>query len=287
MYRLFSLLILLTFFSGCFSSKHKKIKIPTNDTKPHVESRDFSGKKYALIVSTGNYKGTSKDLPGIHLDAARMKSKFQKWGFEIKHLEGKQTVEFEKVLNDYSSLLKKDDVFILYFSGHGSSTRDNSGDEIDDDKDELIVVSDGEKNIFIVDDLIERYLQNIKSRKLIIFDSCNSGTVTRAITHNIKYIKAPPGVGDKNLLPAPTYLISPQPGPQLFFAACEDDEKSLSSKDGSLFTNTLIKTLDIEKSPVTIHRETLNKISRYFHPTLYTSDDSIINEPLKYYLKIK
>jgi len=274
-------------FNGCFSSKKRDKQEPVNIT------RNVAINQQALVIGVNDYKGTAYDLDGIDKDVINMNRLLSSWGFKVKTLKSKQSMQLLKVLSDYANSLKEDDVFILYFSGHGSSTIDHSGDELDDDKDELIVVSDGKENLFILDDNLDKTLDRIKARKLIIFDSCNSGTANRSYTPNqdkkVKYIPAPPNVGDnKNNLIMPIQSFMPtQTGPYLFFASCQDNEKSFSSKDGSIFTNSFIDNVNLDKSATQIHKKISNNLSRYFHPNLTASDENLIYSRLKSYLKIK
>lgn len=77
-----------------------------------------------------------------------------------------------------------EDQVLLYYSGHGSQVKDENGDE-PDGRDETLVLHDsltrgvGE----LTDDVLSNYLEQIhrKTKNLVtIFDSCHSGSVTRA-----------------------------------------------------------------------------------------------------------
>jgi len=277
---IFSLLFSL-FFTGCFFNK-KKHRAKT----PMAIIQDTNVTKKALIVGVGDYVKDNKDLPGIEIDVKKMKNLFTTWGFETAVLE--KPLEFEKTLLTYANL-SKDDVFILYYTGHGSYTKDYSGDESDDGKDELIVLSDGNRNLFLLDDKIDNYLDNIKARKLIIFDSCNSGTSTRALGDGqtkVKYIQAPPLVGDKYLPANSLVAKNTNSGPSLFFAACKDNEQSLSSARGSLFTSTFLSKVNINQSASWIQKQTLDSVKQHFHPVLSASDEDLKNIRLRDYLKL-
>ena len=70
-------------------------------------------------------------------------------------------------------------VLLFYYSGHGSYTDDRSGDETDG-QDETIVLSNGIENHFYLDDNLNKHFNSIGARKLIVFDSCHSGTAFKA-----------------------------------------------------------------------------------------------------------
>jgi len=277
---LFTLLSLL-FVSGC-SHKRSKPKPP-----PVQESVKFQ--KKALIVGVSDYQGEVNDLNGIDLDVAKAKQLFQSWGFETEELQN--PLDFEQKLQTYAQTLKPEDVFILYYSGHGSSAPDNSHDEVDG-RDEYIVLSDSKTNHFLIDDKINLLLNNINARKLIIFDSCNSGTAYKILHQalpsdmQVKYIPAPKTLRDTSGENASVPNTSLN-GSFLYFAACQDFEQSLASSQGSLFTNAFTQKADISKSAKTIQQGTLNILSEYFHPQLHASDEILKNIPLKSFLKIQ
>jgi hypothetical protein len=288
-------LLLSLIFQGCLfshkKSKHRKI------TKPEIYSRNIEINQKALIVGTNDYKGDARDLIGIERDIENVKGLISGWGFDVKVLKGAQTLNFQQALSEYANTLTNDDVFILYFSGHGSYAVDRSGDELDDDRDELIVLSDGVRNQFVVDDNIDKLLEKIKARKLVIFDSCYSGTVNRNYVPDselkVKYIPAPPGVGDKpqdeeKIAPVQSFMSTTGiSGPQIFLSACQDSEKSLTSSKGSLFTNTLLSYISLDKNVKTVYQQTADSLKRRFHPMINVTDESLKDETLKRYLKIK
>jgi hypothetical protein len=77
-----------------------------------------------------------------------------------------------------------DDIVYFHYSGHGSQVRDLNGDE-EDGMDETILPRDGRTSGVpdIRDDELDQRFARLKARNaLIVFDSCNSGTVTRSAT---------------------------------------------------------------------------------------------------------
>jgi hypothetical protein len=241
----------------------------------------------ALVVGVSDYAGNDNDLSGINIDANGMKSVFSNWGFDVKELQNSLTLE--ETLDFYAKTLKAEDVFIFYYSGHGSFTFDKSGDE-DDDRDEMIVLSDSNTNLYLIDDKIKLMLNKIKARKLIIFDSCNSGSATKrsvqpkGANFKAKYIQAP-----KELKIRAKASTTPQTsisGEFLYFAACRDDEQSFATNKGSLFTNAFLKKVNLNKSSTKIHQEASSLVNTYFNPVLSASNERLKNLSLKNFLRI-
>ena len=98
---------------------------------------------------------------------------------------------------------KSGDKIFFFFAGHGTQIKDADGDE-DDGFDEAIVPFDvlaAKPSQLILDDEINQWLKDLRGRRVVmIFDSCNSGTVTRSFDEQTKYSR---------FLPLPN-LISPK-----------------------------------------------------------------------------
>ncbi len=284
------LTILTLLLGGCFSKKHKSITITQPETTKITKNINI--KQKALIVGVNDYKDSAYDLVGTEKDVANVHKLFSSWGFDVEELYGANSLKFQDKLLELSSTLSNDDVLIIYVSGHGSYTKDYNGDEVDDNRDEILVFSDGIDNVYMIDDTLDKILDKIKARKLIIIDSCYSGTVNRSYTKSdkmVKYIPAPRDIGDfldDGIAPTPSFLIPQIPGSTLLLSSCQDNEKSIATKNGSLFTNELVKNLDLNKNFDKVHQETLNNLSKHFHPVLSSSNPVLKNLTIKEYLKI-
>lgn len=268
-------------FNACSSKKRKP--------KPPIVIPNSTITQKALIMGMSDYAGGNNDLRGIDLDVQKMQTLFTSWGFDVDTLT--HSMSFEQKMAHYATTLAVDDVFILYYSGHGSFTADTSNDEVDG-QDELIVLSDSDTNLYILDDKINLLLNSIPARKLIIFDSCNSGTSTKRaiidedIPTQVKFMTAPKSAEDSSIQNANTPNTSTS-GTYLFYAACQDNEQSLASSNGSLFTNAFVNNVTLTQSASWTHQKTLNILSSRFHPKLSASDENLKNSTLKTYLKIK
>jgi len=146
--------------------------------------------KYALCIGI-NYVGSSHQLNGCWNDCLRMKKHLSKNGFNVRCLldkpknpDGQPTRDnIIRELTRLVSIAKKNDQkgmkkpisIVVHYSGHGSWTRDRSGDERDK-RDELICTSD---NMGILDDDLVFFAKSLPSRVrcLCVFDCCHSGTI--------------------------------------------------------------------------------------------------------------
>ncbi len=205
-----------------------------------LTSFSMAQQKEALILGVSDYMGTQYDLNGVIKDVARMEKLFRSWGFHVTTINSYDSMNLESYLANYSNLTANDN-FIFYYTGHGYYTKDINGDEADG-KDEALVLSDGVKNKLFIDDALFGYLNAIKAKKLVILDSCHSGTAFKAF-------------GDK---PKPKTITNSQvsgiiktkafrvvdsrlaKGEYIVFSASKDKEQSLDTPNGGMFTNALL-----------------------------------------------
>jgi hypothetical protein len=151
----------------------------------------------ALLVGVNEYQVSGiKPTPGSIEDALAAGKLIREKGWfdagEIKTLTGAQATA-ANIEREFREWLIKgtspgDRVFFLY-SGHGTQTPDEDGDERRsdpyDNKDEAIApydvnVSNGRLVNIVRDDQFNDWLARLGGRSIVmIFDSCNSGTVTR------------------------------------------------------------------------------------------------------------
>ena len=88
----------------------------------------------------------------------------------------------QQAITGWLSQAPEGSTVLIYYSGHGSRTRDTNGDEIDGYDETLVPWDYGRKKQFIVDDELRRWLSMLKADKVIlIFDSCHSGTMERGV----------------------------------------------------------------------------------------------------------
>ena len=230
----------------------------------------------ALIIGVGEYEDPGVDgLSGIDLDVNMMKDNAGLLGFsgdEIRILSDAQATG-ENIRQSISSWLGsagENDRVLLYYSGHGSRIRDESGDE-EDGQDEVILGYDtrvvrrnGHTTLtgVVVDDDMEMLLKNLRSRDvLVLFDSCHSGTASKGLRLDLQ-------TRDMHIerLESKAFYYEGMSrgiaaGPRtkgderyVLLSACRDDEESAASTQGSIFTLGLsraVKKAAAENSLVT------------------------------------
>ena len=253
-------------------------------------------RKEALVIGVEDYQGEINDLDGIERDINNIKSLFEKWGFHVTMLFNGDSMKIDEYLQKYHTL-NRDDVFAFYYSGHGSQTDDISGDE-KDGKDETIVLSDGRINKHYIDDDLYTHFNQIRAKKLIIFDSCHSGTAFKRFgdkpkpkSINPKFVSGT--LKSKSFRHQDSQLNG---GEYIVFSASQDREESLATKDGSLFTNSFIKEFsnggdskDLMNIKQSIEQDIYNYCqqtkSTPHHPKMSTSSDNLRYSTINKFLK--
>ena len=242
--------------------------------------------KEALILGVSDYMGEKSDLGGVKKDIPRMENLFKSWGFNVTLLKDAQSMNLESYLGNYANL-SANDSFIFYYSGHGYHIKDTNGDE-PDGEDEALVLSDGEKNELFIDDALFGYLNAIKAKKMVVLDSCHSGTAFK----NFGDKPRPKSITDSEVSGVMrTKAFRPQEskissGEYIVFAAAQDQEESLDTSNGGLFTNAFLqqfKNGGASTEFMNIRQSMENSIVEYckrsdskaHHPKLSASDNNL------------
>ncbi|RZD41621.1 MAG: hypothetical protein CXT73_04560 [Methanobacteriota archaeon] len=86
-----------------------------------------------------------------------------------------------KRIKEMTEMASTNDMLFFYFTGHGTQIKDKSGDEVDN-LDEVFLPSDYGQTV-LSDDLIKSLLSTCVANTTLIFDCCNSGSVS-----DLKYL---------------------------------------------------------------------------------------------------
>ena len=271
----------------------------------------------ALIIGITEYQQKKYNLKGIDLDVSMANKISQMLNFKpenTKILTGNMAnrANIEKTVNDWliNGVSEKDRVFI-YFSGHGGHFKDKNGDEADG-YDEYITTYDlGDKKTdggYILDDDLSAWIKAIPSHyKMIMLDSCHSGTATRGITPtglqmgtNVLYSKKH-SFGQKTQINIMSKSQSKGVNSgfldghknTLTLAAAHDFEAAQASDKGSLFTLGVFKALskaaqdgtsplaiDIVEQAGSYIANALANDPDYIHQPLLFGDKNLAQNPL-------
>jgi hypothetical protein len=156
-----------------------QIIVPAPITLPVLTA----SKKRALCFGINDYPGRQNDLRGCLndvLDWSNLLKNVYKFD-EVTNIVDSNCTK-ENITKAMAEIIEKSvagDVVVISYSGHGTYLPDLNGDE-EDGKDEAIYLYNGS----LIDDNVMNILLKIKDNvhTTIIFDSCFSGTGTRAFS---------------------------------------------------------------------------------------------------------
>lgn len=151
----------------------------------HQQKDYLTNEKYALVIGISKYEISSNDLRFAQKDADDFsKALISYGGFKKENtkLLVNSDASRENIRKNIEGWLKdkasKNDLVIIFFSGHGAQIPDTDGDE-DDGLDESLVPYDFDGldySSLINDDTFAYWVRNLASERiLIIFDNCFSG----------------------------------------------------------------------------------------------------------------
>jgi len=271
----------------------------------------FAGNR-ALLIGTGEYKNSRYNLPGIAYDIDVMQGFARKLGFqkqEIRTLVNDQ-VTFDNIKESFDNFLTRGvgptDSILIYYTGHGIQVRDKNGDELDGRDEALTLyglrpIQGGYKGVLIDDD-IDDFLDGLQSENiLLVVDACHSGTVTRGFSESVKLHTRAYSTSDfvVKTLPYRGGISAVSKGIDVqienlargvvSLSAAQDNEQSLATSRGSVFTLALNEALDSDKrntTPQKLLQESTSIIrqkidaQQLFRPNL-TGDTTLFDQELK------
>ena len=216
-----------------------------------LEINYLSGEKYAIVIGISKYKISSNNLMFAQKDAQDFSKALANYG-EFKSENVKLLVNndasrenIRKNIEGWlKSKAKKNDMVVIFFSGHGSQIDDTDNDE-DDGLDECLVPYDFDSydsSSLISDDIFAYWIRNLQSENiLIIFDSCFSGGAAKEKTVHLAGVKG--NVGNDDFMKDISREL-PKKGTALL-AASKADQISFESVEfkNGVFTHFLLDAI--------------------------------------------
>jgi caspase domain-containing protein len=230
------------------------------------EQRDASGKaRLALLVGVGAYQHPSiNKLSGPPQDVALMRALLTgPGGYGFPEANVCSLVDADATGRKFreafqSALLKRakrDDVIVIYFSGHGTQLPDTNHDE-SDLADEVLMLVDSRMPTGndLRDDEFAALLKPLRETSgnvVVILDSCNSGSATRAASSTLVPRYQAPRAEDLAIVESPDaplergssiYFTGAGPG-LITISAAIDGTVALEKASAGVFTKALVSAL--------------------------------------------
>jgi len=261
----------------------------------------YTPQKEALLVGVAKYQN-GDTLPGIELDINQIKRLLTSRGFHVRVLFNQQATlaNVTNALKSYRQL-NSNDSFFFYESSHGTQVEDLNGDEADG-LDEAYVLYDVNQNIsnehgLLIDDHLDNLLAAIPAKKVMVADTCHSGTMYKSFMRNAKTKSVQIASNFKFINKDAVRGAIQRPKNLVVLGASKDNQKSVATSSGSLFTEAFYDAWqsDPNISFKNIQRATKSHIKDMCDkdrdlvahtPTLYSTNRSFINESMNDFLQV-
>jgi hypothetical protein len=157
----------------------------------------FTTPKHCVFILCNTYTNPKYELgPGPLNDSVTVASNLHLYGYDTVFLHNPSPILFKYWLKFIFANVEGS--LVLFYTGHGASVTDRSGDEVDG-RDEVMVFD----NSYILDDELASLLKiyrlplmrrNPEARTILISDCCHSGTIWDIPDDPDKLAKFPKGV---------------------------------------------------------------------------------------------
>jgi hypothetical protein len=246
-------------------------------------------KGYSLLiglnqVNPDHYEGWNGTLSCCERDVASLATILANEGYtNIDTLLTKNATRenVSKALQKAADIVDSGDVFLLYYSGHGSYLKDEDEEEVDK-QDETWCLYNGQ----MLDDEIYSYWGKFKKdvKILMISDSCHSGTIYKDLPDNVYNIpkSMPWELQEQVYLKHKSFYkrlidqkrernnnLNDIQATVLLLSACQDNQQAMAGNQNSLFTRTLIELYgdpSLSSNYKTFYQNVNRKISRIQTP---------------------
>ena len=221
--------------------------------------------KRCVLIGCNTYTRPDYSLGvGPMNDALSVASYMKQIGFDLYFTHNPKSKEFVKYLSHFIKYTQE--YLVVYYTGHGGSVKDLSGDE-EDGNDEALVFDDK----FLIDDKLADTIANAgkpdSSKVCLINDCCHSGTI-----YDLK-----PGLFNGKQMPDNIFSLSAARDSQTA------KQTSVGGKDQGIFTFYLFKILSTNPNltPKTLEPRINEYIKRFDQNYVCSATSSdILNVPI-------
>jgi hypothetical protein len=136
--------------------------------------------KYAIVYGVADYEGVADDLIYPYQDAIAMEAMLSAQGYQVlmKTNSAATKANLDIDIGLVALAAKEEDLFVFYFSGHGTYYLTGPEPAGGDNLTEYILLrgSLGDPDLTYSDDeLVDAFAPILARKKVVILDSCNSG----------------------------------------------------------------------------------------------------------------
>lgn len=168
-------------------------------SQPVAVTAETDGQHWGLLIGVSDYEPSGSGGPDLNYadddasDLYQVLTTKHGWKKEniIKLIDSAATkTGIQNVIDEFANKVNSNDLFLLFFAGHGSYTPDQAPIDEIDGFDEYLLTYDQEK---ILDDELVTILEKIESNKIVvIIDACFSGGFFKVADMEARTVPGPP-----------------------------------------------------------------------------------------------
>jgi len=214
-------------------------------TIPFTNVRADPGEHWAILIGISDYAPVGPGGPDLNYADDDANDMYQvlttEHGWKSKNIKklidsAATKTEIQNAIDEFSNKVKSQDLFVIFYAGHGSYTADQPPIDEADGFDEYFLTHD---LATILDDELETMLEKIKSNKIIvIIDACFSGGFFKVADFQVRTV---PGIPPESLIDTINGDLA-KPG-YIVLTASDEDETCVESAtlQNGVFTYYLLE----------------------------------------------
>lgn len=239
-----------------------------------------------LLAMGANVGELTKPNDDAEQFAATIKSVMHIPSSNMRVVKNAHVQDFRQSMEWLRDQVKSEDTVVIYFSGHGTTVRDDNQDEADG-LDEVFVMYDAAQvqapslKHVVVDDQFTTWVSALRTQKVVVFiDACFSGGLSKGVSTTVTNARTKFFIGGElgRVLPASKPVAVGQKdlpggmdgqdtgmlktGKGVVYAAAQEGQNALEVSAGGLFTIQFLSELRRSKGGnfMTVFESTLQKV---------------------------
>ena len=221
-----------------------------SDVKKRISIGSGGPTKTAICIGINRYPVGYPSLTKCVDDAKAWQALLTSRGFKCTMLLDEAATKANIISTITSAIAKnrkKGSIIVITNSSHGSQVIDSSGDELEDNRDEVLCPADFP--LYVSDDDLRTIFQNLAPNVTLelYLDCCHSGTGTRSIgpsQDGILAIRSLPPLIENRPIKTKGFVEVPTLN-HILFAGCKDSEVSYELSVGGALTYFAIQAIKL------------------------------------------
>jgi hypothetical protein len=225
--------------------------------------------KQAIVIGI-DYKGTVNELPDCQIDADNIEKQLLTDYSVIEKYYEITPSEFLESIKNAAQILTENDTLTIFYSGHG--TQIDSALERDYTCEALCFFKN-KRITCLLDKDFKNMISILKCHVIVCFDSCYSGGMNQILGNYLTTRHKVFDPQNDELYRHRQFRNTSKPKSISYMLSCSENETSVSTGQGGLFTLGILASLKDKKKEIGIvMREVKKYCTKYQKPILSNKD---------------